>query len=506
MVGPLTMDIRLIRKAFILLSPILLLSWMIAQTSSEPSGAIVQALRNQEFDKALGLLKPALQQFPGNSQLWTMQGVAYSGKGQKKEALASFKNALRISPDAIPALQGAAQIEFDVGDAKAIPILEHLVRLRPRDATSHGMLAVLEYRRGRCEAAVPHFEKAGALFDNELSALHAYATCMVRLKQLEKATSVFQRALALEPNDPQERKLLASLQVLTHHPQDAIETLGPMLERNPDVPTLELASSAYEDAGDTDRAVGALRQAILLDPMNVHPYLDFAAISAAHQSFQVGINIVNDGIALNPKAAQLYFARGVLYIQIGQYDNAQADFEKAYELDPSQSLSVAAQGLAAAEANDLDRALATVRAKLERRPNDPVLLYLEADVLTQKGAEPGSPDFQLAMRSAKKAVSLKPALGPARAVLAKLYLQSGQYGESADQCRKALEIDPKDQTSLYRLIQALRNTGKNDEIPDLLKSLALLRQEATKEEREHSRFKLVEGDFDRTQGPAPRPE
>ena len=82
-----------------------------------------------------------------------------------------------------------------------------------------------------------------------------------------------------------------------------------MLERNPDVPTLELASSAYEDAGDTDRAVGALRQAILLDPMNVHPYLDFAAISAAHQSFQVGINIVNDGIALNPKAAQLYFAR-----------------------------------------------------------------------------------------------------------------------------------------------------------------------------------------------------
>jgi tetratricopeptide (TPR) repeat protein len=190
---------------------------------------------------------------------------------------------------------------------------------------------------------------------------------------------------------------------------------------------------------------------------------------------------------------------------MGQYDSAQADFEKAYELDPSQSLSVAAQGLAAAEANDLDRALTTVRAKLERRPNDPVLLYLEADVLTQKGAEPGSPDFQVAMRSAKKAVSLKPALAPARAVLAKLYLQAGQYQESAAQCRKALEIDPKDQTSLYRLIQALRKTGKNDEIPGLLKRLALLRQEGTKEEREHSRFKLVEGDAAPTQAPAPRP-
>ena len=148
------------------------------------------------------------------------------------------------------------------------------------------------------------------------SALHAYATCLVRLKQLEKASSVFQRALALDPNDPHERQLLASLQVMTHQPQDAIDNSWCRCWNAIRTPaTLELASAAYEDAGDTDRAVSALRQAILLDPMNVHLYLDFAAVSAAHQSFQVGINVVNDGIALQPKAAQLYFARGVLYIQ-----------------------------------------------------------------------------------------------------------------------------------------------------------------------------------------------
>jgi len=239
--------------------------------------------------------------------------------------------------------------------------------------------------------------------------------------------------------------------------------------------------------------------------MNVHLYLDFAAVCAAHQSFQVGINVVNDGIGLQPKAAQLYFARGVLYIQLGQYNEAQADFEKAYQLDPNQSLSVAAQGLAAADANDLDRALATVQTKLERKPNDPILLYLEADVLAQKGEDPGTPEFQRAMQAAKKAVALRPGLGPARAVLAKLYLQSGQYQEAVAQCRKALDIDPKDRTSLYRLVQALRKTGNNAEIPGLLKRLALLRQEATKEDREHSRFKLVEGDTDPTPAIESRP-
>jgi tetratricopeptide (TPR) repeat protein len=78
--------------------------------------------------------------------------------------------------------------------------------------------------------------------------------------------------------------------------------------------------------------------------------------------------------------------------------------------------------------------------------------------------------------------------------LAKLYLQAGQYSEAAVQCRKALEIDPKDQTALYHLIQALRKTDKKGDIPELLKRLAQLRQEATKDEREQYRFKLVEGD------------
>jgi DNA-binding SARP family transcriptional activator len=57
-----------------------------------------------------------------------------------------------------------------------------------------------------------------------------------------------------------------------------------------------------------------------------------------------------------------------------------------------------------------------------------------------------------------------------------------------------LKSDPKDQTALYRLIQALRKTGQTSEIPDLLKRLAQLREEATKEERERYRYKLIEED------------
>jgi tetratricopeptide (TPR) repeat protein len=461
-------------------------------TSIEP---ITAAMRARDYDKAVELTRAALAGSPDNAQLWTLQGIALASKGDNKDALPAFQRALKISPDNLAALAGAAQIEYQEGKPGAVQHLNRLLELRPAEGTAHAMLAVLEYRKGNCAGAAPHFEKAGELLDSQLDALHAYATCLVRLKRMDEAVKTFQRALALRPDDPREHLILASIQLMAHKPEDAIATVKPLLEA-PDVTAdaLQIASTAYEDTGDTPQAVSTLRQALLLAPRNVSLYLDFANICFTHESFQVGIDVLTEGLLLQPRADDLYVARGVLYVQLAQYDKAEADFEKAYELNPNQSLSTAAQGLAAVQANDLDHALESVQAKLARKPNDPLLLYLQADVLSQKGADPGTPEFQLAMRSAKRAVALQPTLAAARGVLAKLYMQTGQYPEAIEQCRKALVIDPKDQTAVYRLIQALRKTGAKKEIPELLQRLAQLREQATKEEKEHYRYKLFEED------------
>src|SRR6266481_550624 len=489
---PMILRCRSLGLAIVLLACQFLAFSQTPQSQIEP---ISSALRARDYEKAVELSRAALEASPNNAQLWTLQGIAQASRGDNKDALTAFQRALRIAPNTIAALAGAAQIEYQAGNAAAVPLLNHLLQLRPADPTAHAMLAVMEYRKGNCLAAVPHFEKTGVLLDSQLDALHAYATCLVKLKRLDEAVKTFQRALALRPDDPHEHLVLASIQLLAHKSQDALATLQPLLGgAGADADTLQLASTAYEDAGDTPQAVSTLRQALLLAPRNVSLYLDFANICFTHESFQVGIDVLTEGLLLQPKADDLYVARGVLYVQLAQYDKAEADFEKAYELNPNQSLSIAAQGLAAVQANDLDHALESVQAKLARKPNDPLLLYLEADVLSQKGADPGTPEFQLAMQSAKRAVALQPTLAAARGVLAKLYMQTGQYPEAIEQCREALVSNPKDQTAVYRLIQALRKTGEKKEIPELLQRLAQLREQATREEKEHYRYKLFEED------------
>src|SRR5271163_4592146 len=344
-------------------------SFIGAQTPTDRIATITSALRAGEFDKALQLLQPELEQSPKSSQLWTLRGIALSSKGDEKEALNAFRRALTFSPNYLPALEGAAQIEYETGGKDASALLQQVLVLRPKDPTSHAMLAVLAYRRGDCAAAVQHFEESGALVDSQAGALQDYGYCLVKLNETEKAITVFTRALAQASSDTGIRYRLASFQMMAQRPKDAIATLEPLLQENTkDADVLELAASAYEADENTPEAVRILRQAIVSDPHNVNLYVDFANVSLDHQSYQVGVDMINAGLVAEPKAAPLYVARGVLYVQLAQYDKAEADFEEADALDPRRSVGSAAEGLAAVQKNDPDQALATVRASLARKP------------------------------------------------------------------------------------------------------------------------------------------
>ena len=480
---------RLFYLIFVL---ILLQSGVCGQTANDRA-AITSALRGRDFDKALQLLQPALQGSPNNPQLWALQGLAFSGKGDQKSALGSYKSALKIAPDYLPALEGAAQLEYEAGSADAVPLLEHVLQLRPQDVTTHAMLAVLSYKTGDCATAVKHFSQSEAILTSQPGALQEYGVCLLKLKQPQKAVQVFQQLLTSQPDDARARRGLAAVQLAAGQPQDALTTLQPLLDANPDVSTMRLSASVYEANKDTPKAVKILRDAIVKDPMQVALYVDFADIAMTHQSFQAGIEMINAGLKLQPAVADLYLARGVLYVQLAEYDKAEADFEKAEQLDPNQSMTAGVQGLLAEEKdqNDPDKALATVQAKLKKKPDDGFLWYLQSAILSQKSPEVGSPEFEQGIKSAKKAVALQPSLASAHNVLAKYYLDSGQYALAAKECRLVLDQTPADQTALYHLVMALRKTNEQAEIPELLKRLAAARQNAAKEEGERNRYKLV---------------
>jgi tetratricopeptide (TPR) repeat protein len=466
---------------------------VLAETPKEVVGSIEAALRSRDYQQALKLSRKALQTSPTDVRVGTMEAMALSALGKRQDALAQFTYVLKISPGYLPALEGAAEIEYQLGSIRAATHLKEILRQRPDDPTAHAMLAVLAYKKRDYKNAAEHFHASGAVLSSQPKALAEYGECLVELGQPADAVPLFQKLAQLRPDDHGVQYDLALAEFLAGRVEETLATLKPLLEDNrPDPDVLDLASSAYEAEGLTPRATDLLHQAIVLAPTNAKYYVDFASLCLAHSSYQVGVDMLNAGVAYVPKSAPLYLARGILRIQAGQYEQGEADFEMADRLNPAQAFSSEAIGITELQQSNLDEGLKSVRLRLRKHQDDAFLHSLLAEILLQKGAQNGSPEFKEAIDQALMAIKLNPNMAVARDILGGLYLKSGQLPLAITQCRLALKSDPDDQNALYHLIQGLRKSGKSTETPELLKRLATLRTAARETEASQNRYKLIE--------------
>ena len=314
---------------------LLLLSALVAssQTSDAPA-RIISALRSGDYLEAKRLSTAALQESPKDPRLWTLNGFAL-GHLEGQASLFAYTRALAIAPDYLPALEGAAEVEYKNGSQAAVPLLEKIVKTHPADKTSHAMLAELAFKRVDCGAAVEEFGNSQPLIDSQPAALQEYGSCLVKLNRPQDAIRLFERIGKIRVGDERARYNLAVVQSLAGRYRDVIQTLSPIAAEASDPDALDLLADAYEATSDTPGAVEALRRAILAAPDNPRYYLDFADISMAHASYRVGIDMVNAGLKRLPRSASLYLARGILYVQLGQYAESESDFAKAEQLDPA---------------------------------------------------------------------------------------------------------------------------------------------------------------------------
>jgi tetratricopeptide (TPR) repeat protein len=419
--------------------------------------------------------------------------MAYAGKSETPAALGAFEHALKLDPAYLPALEGAAQLEFQQGSRKAKHLLLQILTQRPDDETSHAMLGFLEYRDHDCEHAVTDFQKASQALAQQPNALGAYGSCLALLGRYEDSVPVFQQALTLEPDSQKLRLNLALAQWKANHAQDALATLQPAIESSPaNQNALLLAAGIYEATNDTAHATELLRKAILAVPKDVDAYVDFASLCYDHGSMQVGIDYLNAGLTQLPHEARLYLVRGVLYAQLGKFREATADFDAANRLDPNLSFAGVAEGLVESQQHRSAEALNSFRTAARAHPKDALTQYLFAEALSQEGKSQGTPEYKEEVAAAELAVHLDSKMVAAHDLLATIYLQDGRVPLAIRESRAALAVDANDQQAVYHLILALRKTDQKDEIPELLKQLTRLRSAEKSEAAKNTRYKLEE--------------
>lgn len=463
------------------------------QSTESSFAAALKALHAGDPQTAYVLAEELTHAEPHDVKAWLLLGTALSALKNNRESLEAFQHALALQPDSLGGLEGAAQAAYALHSPDAQELLERLLAVDRQNETAHAMLAALAFRDGNCTRVVEHYQRAPKLVSGHIEALSQYGTCLAGTHRLDAAVPIFEQILELAPGRWENRYNLALVRYRARQYKESIEILQVIAAEAPvNSDALNLLAAAYEADHATDQAVATLYRAIAAAPKDVRNYLDLATICMDHSAPQTGIDIVNAALKEAPDATELHLERAVLYVQVGDYEAAQRDFDEVDRLNPGQTLATLGRGIALLQNRQPAESLEAIRAKLKASPDDAALHYLLAEVLSQSDAVPGKPAFREALASAERAVKLKPDFVLAHDLLSGLLLKSGEPLKSIEESKSALAIDPTDRTAVYHLLSAWRQRGNADEVAATSKRLRGLIEQARLDQAEKSRFRIVE--------------
>ncbi len=168
----------------------------------------------------------------------------------------------------------------------------------------------------------------------------------------------------------------------------------------------------------------------------------------------------NQALAIDPKIASAYTARGNAWFDKGKLDKALADFNQALAIDPKDTLAYCNRGMLWESKGEFDKAIADYTKAQKLAP------ALSGTSFNLAGIYATCPDAKYrdgkrALEYAKKANQLSGGKDSVVLdILAAAYAESGDFAKAREWEEKAIELAPKEINKDYRDQLELYKQGK----------------------------------------------
>lgn len=198
-----------------------------------------------QVDEALTEFQEALKLDPKNAQAHQLIGIAYAWKGDVDAAYASFKEAARLAPDRPDILMNLGSVEEARGElSRALDLFRDAVRGEPEYPLYREQLGMLYARLGRVPEAQEQLETALRLYPGYQDALLELGALREREGDLDGAVDRFKRAVRLKPRDSVARFRLAAALLKQRKEREARSALSEAFEVTPSAKSGRIALSA----------------------------------------------------------------------------------------------------------------------------------------------------------------------------------------------------------------------------------------------------------------------
>jgi Tfp pilus assembly protein PilF len=334
---------------------------------------------------------------PDEAQQHWLLAERYIAEQKPELAIPELEKVVALDPKNVDAQANLGVLLFFHGDFKAaVPQLQAAVSRQPGLWKIQALLGLAEGRlqeadasRADLEAAFPHLTEAGFQLDVGKALVDNY----VQAGDLEKAADTVNGLLATRPTD-------ASL--------------------------LYLSYRLYSDLSGQ-----AMLTLALAAPKSAEMYLAMAHQQAQHNDNTMAITNLRKALQIDPRLSDAHTELGELLYNstdVKLRAGAQAEFEAALAVNPQDEKAQLAMGIIMEKNGDLKTAYADDSRALELNPND----------------------------------------SDACAELARVLVEMNRQEEAQQMLERALKIDPGNYTAHYRLATLYRREGKTEEVKQQL--------------------------------------
>jgi len=306
------------------------------------------------------------------------------------------------------------------------------------------------------------------------------------------ATKACEKAIALDPQNPDTRVTLGELRLVTGRLDEASKEYNTVLARQPnDANAILGLAKTFEAARKLPEAEATYKRSIELQPNYWGGYSRLGAFYASRSRYADAASMFATVVQLIPDQQRGYNNLGSMYLLMGRYDDALRVFLTSTAKEPAQPLSRAQAYSNVGTANYFLGHYEDAANAFEKATELAPTIYLywgnlgDAYRSIPNATTRANVSYDRAIQLADGELKVNPTATTIRVRMAVWLAKRGNTRRADDEIRRALAADPNNPTYIYKAAMIANVEGRSDDAVRLLESA--LAQGYSRADAEHER-------------------
>lgn len=347
---------------------------------ADAHNVLANALMDQgRLAEAVAFYRQGLRLNPDSVALLCNLGNVLNDQGAFDDAAASYRRALELDPNLTAAINNLGNVYQNQGRlADAAACYRRALELAPNFPEAHNNLGNVLIRQGSCDEAVAAYRRAIACKPDYALAHFNLANALQAQGKLDEAIASHRQALLCHPGYTAAHNGLGVALQNQGKLDDAILCFRRALAQSPgDSIALCNLGNALLDQGKLEDSIACYREAIQRDPALPEGHNNLGNALLEQGKIDDAIASLHRALELRPDFASAHNNLGNAFRDRGDLASAIASYQRSLACRPDFPLALSNLGNAFRDAERLEDAVACYRRALELKPdNAPCLASL----------------------------------------------------------------------------------------------------------------------------------